>query len=88
MPGPGFPQLAPPDADLFKYDRDFRQSRRPSDWTPSTPLREPAVRIVKWIFTALLGLAAGLFRWIALNADSMVGKDFEAGPGGLKAAAE
>lgn len=42
---------------------------------------------VRWTMNGDMG-SNPLFRWIALFADSMVGKDFEAGLAGLKAAAE
>lgn len=42
---------------------------------------------VTWTMNGDMG-ANPLFRWFALNADSMVGKDFEAGLSGLKEVAE
>ena len=42
---------------------------------------------VNWTMNGDMG-SNPLFRWIALFADKMVGKDFEAGLAGLKAAAE
>lgn len=42
---------------------------------------------VTWTMNGDMG-SNPFFRWIALNADSMVGKDFEAGLANLKAAAE
>jgi uncharacterized protein YndB with AHSA1/START domain len=42
---------------------------------------------VTWTMNGDMG-SNPLFRWFALNADSMVGKDFEGGLAGLKAVAE
>jgi uncharacterized protein YndB with AHSA1/START domain len=42
---------------------------------------------VTWVMNGDMG-GNPLFRWFALNADSMVGKDFEAGLANLKALAE
>ena len=42
---------------------------------------------VTWTMNGDMG-ANPLFRWFALNADSMVGKDFDAGLAGLKEVAE
>ncbi len=42
---------------------------------------------VTWTMNGDMG-SNPLFHWIALNADSMIGKDFEAGLANLKAAAE
>jgi uncharacterized protein YndB with AHSA1/START domain len=42
---------------------------------------------VTWVMNGDMG-SNPLFRWIALNADSMVGKDFEGGLAGLKRVAE
>ena len=42
---------------------------------------------VSWTMNGDMGKNP-LFRWIALNADSMIGKDFEAGLAGLKTLAE
>jgi uncharacterized protein YndB with AHSA1/START domain len=42
---------------------------------------------VTWVMNGDMGRNP-LFRWFALNADSMVGKDFEAGLANLKAVAE
>ncbi len=42
---------------------------------------------VTWIMNGDMG-SNPLFRWIGLNADSMVGKDFEGGLAGLKKVAE
>jgi uncharacterized protein YndB with AHSA1/START domain len=42
---------------------------------------------VTWVMNGDMG-SNPLFRWIALNADSMVGKDFEGGLAGLKKVAE
>jgi uncharacterized protein YndB with AHSA1/START domain len=52
-----------------------------------TPGSAPGSTTVVWTMNGDMG-SNPLFRWFALNADSMVGKDFAEGLAGLKALAE